>query len=479
MSYLNSCGYKNDVFVSYAHADNEPVLDSKIQWVTNFIDDLGKFLVRKLGRKNDEAPSIWIDHQLALNKPLDKALTKEIAETAIYLIIMSPAYLQSDWCKTEREHFFKILKDKGADTRVFIIEIDEIDRSVYPIDINQYVIPYKFWKKENGLKARTLGFPMRSNDSDYSNKLLDISFDMAKELTSIKESVSLNINTNVSKGNIFLAHVTDDLDEKREEIKRYLKDEGYRVVPEENWYPSYDLVRLQQYAEMNLKDCQLYVQLLSNLPGKKLPGTNESVTKFQFELAKKFGKQILLWRTQGINVGDVTDHSLRLLHESEHIRAGGFEEFKAMVLDAIKPVVSQPSNPSGFVYVCTDSVDRPHCEETIIPRMREKRIDFAMPLKGTNKDAKVVRRFQEQNLLSCDAVVFVYCYSDPDMVLNQIMHCRKVNTERDAPFKIVAIYDGPPTEKDKIDITLQSMNYSYLNCRENGNEFVEKFLNIL
>lgn len=485
MSYLGSCGYKNDVFVSYAHADNEPVFDSKIQWVSNFIDDLGKFLARKLGKKNGENPAIWIDHQLALNYPLNESLTNAIAQTATYLIIMSPAYLESEWCKKEREQFFDILRRKGTNTRVFIIEIDEIDRSRYPIEISEHVIPYKFWKKENESKANTLGFPSRSNDPEYSKRLVDISFDLAKELASIKDvglgapPINQLMQGSAYKGSVFLAQVTDDLEEKREEIKRYLKDEGYRILPEDNWYPSYDVNKLQQYIEQSLKKCQLYVQLISNLPGKKLAGGTDSVIRVQFETAKKLDTKMIVWRPFGINVNEVSDINFRQMHESELVQSGGFEEFKALLPEILKPVEKEPaSTKSGFVYVCTDTIDRGYCEEAIIPKIKEKRMDYVMPLKGASNNVTVVRKFQEQNLLFCDAVVFVYCNSDPDIVFNQVMLCRKISTDRNSPYKIVAIYDGPP-EKDKIDLTIQSMNFSYLNCRENVNEFVEKFLNIL
>jgi hypothetical protein len=486
-AYLNTSGYKNDVFVSYAHVDNEPVLDSEIKWVSNFIDDLGKFLARRLRGENGANPYIWIDHELAFNKPLNESLTNELRQTATFLIIMSLAYLESEWCKKERQQFFEILKEKGSNTRVFIVEIDEIDRKMYPIEINEYVIPYKFWKKENSSKAKMLGFPKRADDEDYSNRLVDISVDLANELASIKKLTSMKMKSNepqvrptIPKGNIFLAQVTDDLDERREEIKRYFKDEGYKILPEENMYSSYETGKLKETMEENFANCLLYVQLLSHLPGKKLPSSNNTITSFQFELAKSSGKKMMIWRSSDIDINKISDLSLRQIHESEYVQSGVFEEFKSAVLKSVNKPIIDPSPPvPRFIYVCTDVIDRHYCEEKIIPKIEEKKLDYALPLRGDNKNISAIRKFQEQNLLSCDAAVFVYCDSDPDIVFNQIMHCRKINTDRKDPFKIVAIYDGPPTEKDKIELALQNMNFSYLNCRETPNDFDEKFLNIL
>src|SRR3954470_12282843 len=180
MSYTSNQGYKNDVFISYAHADNEELLDS-IRWVSNFVEDLQTYLVRKLGRKDGEEPAIWIDHELAKNIPLTDSLTNAIKETATYIIIMSPAYLASDWCRKERQQFFEILKRKGANTRIFLIEIDEVERDKYPMDIDRNLVPYVFWNKLENNRTFPLGIPDRKTGK-YFERLVTVVSDLATEL---------------------------------------------------------------------------------------------------------------------------------------------------------------------------------------------------------------------------------------------------------------------------------------------------------
>lgn len=489
MSYTKH--YTNDVFISYAHADDANILGSPKGWVLNFVDDLEKSLIMKLGKKDNETPFIWKDEELERNKLLTDALANELRKTAVFLIIMSPSYLKSDWCGQELKQFLEIAKDKNASGRIFIVEIDELDRSDYPAEIDKNLLTYRFWTKEKGTKAKTLGIPKRDNE-EYYTRLIDIRNDLAKELTSIRDSSSMLQPQPTYKGTVFLAQVTDDLDEKREEIKRFLKDSGYKILPEDNWYAKESFNELREEVKQNINQSGLYVQLLSNLPGKKVLSSEDSLAKFQFEIAQASGKKMLIWRPSSLNMEDVASPEHKKILESEYVRTGIFEEFKAAIATALQPVpepLPQAPANSKFVYICTDEIDKDYCENTILKIIDERnheietsniqknKIDCFFPLE--NASSPDSRKYNDESFLISDAALFVYCNSDPSTVLNQINYCRKINIRRKEPFDIVALYDGPPTVKNQIPLRMASLRFTYLNCRENLKDFTEKFLNIL
>ena len=158
------------------------------------------------------------------------------------------------------------------------MEIDQLERKKYPLEISENLVPYKFWTMDDDNTTRTLGIPDRKSE-EYYKCLLDVAKDMANELKKIK-NISENkseLVQEMNKGTVFLAQVTDDLDEKREEVKRYLKDEGYKILPEENYPYEFDQFKLKM--EQGLAGSLMYVQLLSSLQGKKLSGNNERITK--------------------------------------------------------------------------------------------------------------------------------------------------------------------------------------------------------
>jgi hypothetical protein len=62
-TYLSN--YQQDIFVSYAHVDNQPFAGADKGWVTTLIKDLKNLLARKLGRL--DAYSLWLDDELRGN----------------------------------------------------------------------------------------------------------------------------------------------------------------------------------------------------------------------------------------------------------------------------------------------------------------------------------------------------------------------------------------------------------------------------
>ena len=64
MSYLHE--FKRDVFISYAHYDNEPLIEGKEGWVSEFHRTLEIYLRKRLGVD----PVIWRDNELRGNEYL-------------------------------------------------------------------------------------------------------------------------------------------------------------------------------------------------------------------------------------------------------------------------------------------------------------------------------------------------------------------------------------------------------------------------
>ena len=55
--------YKYDIFVSYAHVDDQPLPGAEEGWVTTLIKGLKTGLNQKLGRS--DIYRLWIDHELS------------------------------------------------------------------------------------------------------------------------------------------------------------------------------------------------------------------------------------------------------------------------------------------------------------------------------------------------------------------------------------------------------------------------------
>ncbi|MGA8025760.1 MAG: toll/interleukin-1 receptor domain-containing protein [Bryobacteraceae bacterium] len=92
-------GFSNDLFISYASADN---VDG---WVQRFQDQLTKEVARLLGYPA-LAKAVYLDKiRLQVGQSYPETLDKAARESAVLVTLVSPSYVNSDWCSRERLAF--------------------------------------------------------------------------------------------------------------------------------------------------------------------------------------------------------------------------------------------------------------------------------------------------------------------------------------------------------------------------------------
>jgi hypothetical protein len=321
-------------------------------------------------------------------------------------------------------------------------------------------------------------------DQEYYNRLTRITYELAEELkrlesAPVRQDTVTPVAATVSstKPTIFLAEVTDDLDSKREEVKDYLAQAGFSVLPE-TWRAYEDLAAFERAVDDDLKRCSIFVQLLSEVPGRKPFNQPSGYPRLQYERGVQAGKTILQWRNDKLEVESVKDPNHRELLEGHTVRAEGIEEFKRAVVEAGTPsaLPSQPPPNGKFVFVSADTADRSRAEEFICRSLLKRGISYAML--PTQTDPEAVRKFMEISLANCDAALVVYCATDQASVLGQVLQCRKVIAQREQPIPAIAVYDGPPPPDERDEISFRFPNMHFLNCRQDQTA-LEKFLDSL
>jgi hypothetical protein len=100
-----------DIFISYAHIDNEPLVEEYPGWVTAFHRVLEKRLRQLLG----EEPSIWRDTELRGNDLFDDEIADRFRDARLFISVVSPRYVRSDYCQKELREF---LEAAGGSERV-------------------------------------------------------------------------------------------------------------------------------------------------------------------------------------------------------------------------------------------------------------------------------------------------------------------------------------------------------------------------
>jgi hypothetical protein len=474
--YVPNC--KHDIFVSYAHVDNEPLIGADKGWVTTLVNSLKILLGKKLG--SADAFSLWMDQKLQGNSTVTADIVKQLEGTATLLLILSPAYIESQKCMLELNIFLAQLKE--VNNRVFVVEHDVVEQKPAGLDD---LLGYKFWLLDDYGNPRILALPKPNPEEyQYYQKLDDLSRQLADQLKSLKQEYeksapnntpitdSSTINSEQTEKTIFLAEVTQDLEQQREEVKRYLEQQGVNILPNK----AYSFPNIQQDLDDDLSKSSLFVQLLSDK-------NTHSYPLFQYERAKNANLPILQWRSPTLDTSQVVDdHNYYQLLESSSVIAIGFVEFQAMIIKQLQPPKETPkfddviADSLVFINAAPEDIELAH---KIRDFLDEHGIGYSMPLEDfTGVKASEIRQYLEQNLISCDAVLLLYDNTSVYWVNEQLLYCRRMQGRRDQPLKLIAVYDVPSSEKPNLSVKLPNMQI--FNCPSNDIEScVSQFLQYL
>jgi len=416
-----------------------------------------------------------MDYELARHVNLTPQIMDALRQTAIMIVILSPGYLASEWCNRERNAFLELIRESGS--RIFLIERDLVEPRNCPSEFHD-LLGFRFWIRDReGKPPRILGVPEPSKDErEYYSRVDDITFELAEELSNLKKAYEEppGSGSEQKRLTVYLAQVTDDLEQDRISMKSYLSQYGIAVLPN-TWY-SQEPIRFKQSVESDLSKCTAFVQLLSSIAGKKPPDLPQGYLHLQFELARAARKSIFQWRNPYLDTTSIQDDEHRSLVDGETVRAEGIEDFKRAVRDFVlmKPTGAERKSLSAFVFVNMETADRPLAEKvcTVLDRHG---IGYSLPI--DSGDPAEIRADLKSNLLDSNGIIVIYGTSTAVWVRRQLMEGRKILSQRDRPLEAFAVFEGPPEQKCQIDLKLP--NLQFLNLRKGVDDSVlEKELTV-
>ncbi len=472
MAYVS--GYEHDVFISYAHVDNEPLGDTDLGWVSLLARNLQTAVDRKLGRKG--LCDLWMDYRLRNNEPFTPSIMDAVEKSATLLVVLSPGYLASPWCEREREAFRDITAGRDPSS-VFVVELDplEEDRPGEFRDLNGY----RFWVRKPEQRApRIMGFP--KPDDNYWDAVLGLCHELADQLKKLKAAPSRGIRKSgrpaveepgqqawSPEKTVFLAQTTDDLWQDHKSVRDCLDQVGVGVLPR-TMYPQ-DAEGFRAAAEKDLERCDVFVQLLSGIPGRMPDDVPQGYPRLQLELARAAGKRILQWRSPALDLDTVEIDAVRDLLREPNVRAeciGDFmREVKKTVLAQGAAVAPGPGI-DRFIFVNRQPEDK-NFSKTVEQILDEMGVDYTWtPETG---DVCKHREFLEQALSSCQSMVLIHGRSPGDWVTSQLMQCRKSLAERpDNTLKNFAVCRFPPLPKEELNLKLKGLRT--FDCDDDGGD---------
>jgi hypothetical protein len=248
---------------------------------------------------------------------------------------------------------------------------------------------------------------------------------------------------------IFLAKVTDDLEEQHKQVKGYLEQQGIRLLPSK----TYSFSNLQESLDQDLAQCCLFVQLLNDKVGNGFP-------QFQYERANIAGLPILQWRDPELDLQSVRDPTHHNLLQARTVTVMELTKFQSCIIEQLQPKSEEKPKTvvaDMWVFINHGPEDMEFALQ-IQEFLVQKGIGYSLPLtmSATTK-AAVIREDLEENLLNCDAVIVPYYNTHVARVRKHLIFCLSMRRKREQPLKIIAVCDKPLPDKPPLCMKLPYM----------------------
>ena len=101
--------FDKHVFISYAHIDNQPLTSKEKGWISRFHDSLRSVLSTRLGLRPRFGGT-----KASWERCLSREIVGQFPQTALLVSVLTPRYVDSDWCTREVREFCRIAQQFGG-----------------------------------------------------------------------------------------------------------------------------------------------------------------------------------------------------------------------------------------------------------------------------------------------------------------------------------------------------------------------------
>ena len=451
--------YQHDVFISYARVDDEPLLpgDENSCWVRTL-----KQALQTLLNQRAKGANIWMDiADIACNRQLSSEISAGLAGSATLLVIMSNGYLESEWCRKELAAFVDAYGPATGNGRIFVVHRDEIPFDRWPPQLRElYGYPFYVKDAHTGL-AMPLAVPKPDpQEKEYFARLHRLRDQLANQLRKMQADESESTTAPVLPDNqplpgykpasapengeattVFLAEVTGDLYEYREQLRCYLTQNGYRVLPTQ--FYSRAPASFQEELDCDLRQAILFVQLLGPYPSPRTANLPLGYEGLQSTRAEAAELPVLQWRSPSLETTSVRDGQHRDMVFADSVLATDLEEFKRIVGDRLRKAVVQTDRPAstGESYILLNVAEK---DLAIADAIADRLADCDVAFDIVDESTPLADLTESDDY---DGLMVVYGECPQRWVQQQVRQCRRIVLDKKHRAPECAIFVGPPHDK--------------------------------
>jgi hypothetical protein len=487
-----------DIFISYGHLDDEDPAGDVKGWVDLLVERLPRLVSNNLGY----LPVIWRDERsLQGNDLLTAAISEGVTSSLLLIPIVSPRYVQSDWCRRELEAFCQSEPPAGAPafrSRIFkVIKTPLLfhlaKKEPEPL---RELIGYSFYEMDGDMPVEFGPEVTPTKDPRYWTALRRLAWDISNMLVTLKHAKdaitgplvapapqaspspavvpSVAAATNGTKKFVYLAETTSDLTSERELVRDELRQRGYGVLPEEK-LPAAELQQIQTAVNEALRRSVLSVHLIGKRYGSTPEDDPRSLVCIQENLAAQhcasnssFSR--LLWMPQGLMTPslEVTDERQKQFITEVQNRIGSgaellqtsIEDLKTRIVEKLSPPAKAATPPARSklkqVYLICENRDR-SLVRPIKEYLFKQNLEVITWLDG---EGRALMDYHHKNLRECDAALVYFGNGDEPWVRKNLEDLEKAyGYGREHDWSASAVYVGAPQSDQKEDFLTHLVPY--------------------
>tara|TARA_Y100001968_G_scaffold126470_1_gene115421 strand:+ start:164 stop:1657 length:1494 start_codon:yes stop_codon:yes gene_type:complete len=464
----------NDIFISYAHLDDQALDEDQKGWISKF----HRVLEIKLSQLLGESPKIWRDQKLSGSDVYDDKIVNEFKSAQVMISILSPRYIKSEWCNRELHEFYKEAEggtgvrigDKSRIIKVVKTPFDAQEAVDHLPKLFEAILGFEFFEQdqETGrIVEFDEAFGARAKQN-YFSRIYDLASEIADILKKLRsgngpESTTPLVRTGRT---VYLAAVTSDIQSGREKLYRELIDRGHHVLPDRP-LPTAGLELEAAIREM-LSQADCSVHLVGQKYGIIPEDAAHSMAKIQNDLAaeqfqSKPDFQRFIWMPRPLITDDDRQQQfITELQENPSAHAGAelmedtLDNFRDYVVEKLKPqaktaepaaVAASSADGPSSVYLIFDQKD----DESVAPLedyLFDQGLEVMVPT--FDGDESAIKQAHIEKMTHCDAVLIYFGRADRAWVDMKLMNLMKApGYGRENPFAAKTVYLAPPMDRRK------------------------------
>jgi len=379
MSILN----EQQIFISYAHADNQPIGTNRIRWISKLVEDIRTYMPMK-GKK----AKIITDHAFKMNGKIIERIEKEIEQSSIFIPILSPAYIQSKYCTMERKIFCEKYKD--YDERIITVEKLEVENNL-PFEEHLRNV---FWEKDIE-NRESLTLSLLTSGEDESNKYFKKIIKLVSSIIERLDYLDKNDNEKSSDGSkkiekfdyieknvkysqnnksldyfdknsksiecskkkyVYLAEPSDNFLNQYDEVKNHLTKKGFTILPKGTCRHIFkeNPNKARAKLESDMKNSSFFIQIIEQNVCKSDKNMNyiEKYCKLQYDLSRNITfENKFLWIVKGV-ISDQEKNKIEQIKwiQTKYLSYEDIHEFKVNLIEELDPTSTNVFSLNRYHY---------------------------------------------------------------------------------------------------------------------------------